>query len=125
MFHHKLTLLLCSGNQRPFALDFGFDVPHDEVSLVAQSYIHSLIYDKTCFLPEPSLNTLNYKVQIVRMIKETLSLSGNVVPQSIILAVSLLAFGCVSYAFRDGDDNSDFHRPPTPSGTKPSRIYRL
>lgn len=82
--------------QQPFALDFGFNVPHDEVSNYAQLYVASLIRDQTSGLLEPSFETLNSKGETVRIVKDTLGVCGNDVPQSTVFAVSLLAFGCVS-----------------------------
>jgi hypothetical protein len=63
---------------------------------VAQSYITSLIHDMRRGLREPSFETLQLKVETVGLVKETLGVYGNEVPQSTILAVNLLAFGCVS-----------------------------
>lgn len=45
---------------------------------------------------EPSFETLNSKGETVRIVKDTLAVCGDDVPQSIVFAVSLLAFGCVS-----------------------------
>jgi hypothetical protein len=63
---------------------------------VAQSYITSLIQDMRRGLREPSFETLQSKVETMGLVKETLGVYGNEVPQSTILAVNLLAFGCVS-----------------------------
>jgi hypothetical protein len=76
-------------------LDFSYNAPQDEVSHAAQNYINSLIRDRGVFF-EPSFDTINAQVEVVRMVKESLGVCGNDAPQSIIFAVALLAFGCVS-----------------------------
>lgn len=80
-----------------FALDVSWSPnPLDEISVSAELYIASSIRDKTEGRFEPSLETLNYKGDAVRIVMETLRTHGNHVPQSVVMAVSLLAVGCVS-----------------------------
>ncbi|PSN61015.1 hypothetical protein BS50DRAFT_625675 [Corynespora cassiicola Philippines] len=81
------------GHQKPFALDFGYDSPQDEISLIAQAYVTSLIRDKKSGFSSSSFDTFDAKGETARIVSSALSTGGNEVPESIIFAVSLLAFG--------------------------------
>ena len=81
---------------QPFALDFDFSAQQDEAARQAQVYIACLRRDKEAGLLEPRFETLNAKGETVRMVMNVLGILGNDVPQSVIFAVCLLAFGCVS-----------------------------
>lgn len=118
-----LTLLrLSSVMQQPFALDFGYNAPQDEVSNYAQLYVASLIRDQTSGLVEPSFETLNAKGETVRVVKDTLAFCGNNVPQSTVFAMSILAFGSVSQTSAYDEDTTDMLRPSTASGTRQKAI---
>ena len=77
-----------------FALDFGYSAPEDEVSEYAHLYTTSLLQDKKMF-SEPSLETLNFRGHTVSIVKDVVGMCGSQVPESVILAVSVLAFGSV------------------------------
>ena len=83
-----------------FALDFGYSVPQDEISEFANLYTTSLLRDKKVF-SEPSLETLNFRGQTVTMVKDIVGICGSQVPESVILAVSVLAFGSVCTSTTD------------------------
>jgi hypothetical protein len=104
--------------RQPFALDFGYNAPQDEVSNYAQLYVTSLIRDQTSGLMEPSFETLNAKGETVRILKDTLGFCGNAVPQSTVFAMSILAFGCVRQASPQDHDTTDNIRPLTATGIK-------
>ncbi|KAF2264644.1 hypothetical protein CC78DRAFT_601328 [Lojkania enalia] len=90
------------GSNQPFALDFTCNIPQDEISKSAQSYVSSLFNDKRAGLLEPSFQTLNSKGETVAIVKDTLGVFGNDVSESMIFAVSLLAFGCAVECEWDG-----------------------
>ena len=108
--------------QQPFALDFGYNAPQDEVSNYAQLYVASLIRDQTSGLMEPSFETLNAKGETVRVVKDTLAFCGNNVPQSTVFAMTILAFGSVSQISTSYDVTADLLRPSTVSGIKRKAI---
>ncbi|KAF2116401.1 hypothetical protein BDV96DRAFT_658682 [Lophiotrema nucula] len=82
------------GSSQPFALDFNYNAPRDEVSKSAQSYVSSLLHDKRTGMLQPSFRTLDSKGETVRIVKDTLGICGNDVPESTIFAVNMLSFGC-------------------------------
>lgn len=96
-----LTMCSCSaGHGQPFTFGFSSTPPQDEVSAFAQQYIAVLAQDKRAGLLEPSFETLKAKGETMRIVQNTLTVCGNSIPQSIIFAVSLLAYGCVGW-FQD------------------------
>jgi hypothetical protein len=88
-------LRLVAGHGQHFALDFNF-APSDEVSTYAQMYIDCVAQDRKSGLLQPSVETLNAKGEAIRRVQDTIAVCGNRVPQTIILAMALLAHGCVS-----------------------------
>jgi len=88
-------LRLVIGQGQHFALDFNF-APSDEVSTYAQVYVNHVAQDRKSGLLQPSLETLNAKGEAIRRVQDTIAVCGNRVPQTIILAMALLAHGCVS-----------------------------
>jgi hypothetical protein len=88
-----------AGHGQPFALDFGF-APSDEASAYAQMYVDCVNQDRRSGFGQPSFDTLNAKGEAIRMVQDTITTCGNEVPQSIVLAMALLALGCVSDSVR-------------------------
>ena len=97
-----------TADKQRFALDFGWSPsPPDEVSTAAELFIASTVRDKMDGHLEPSLETLNKRGETVRIVMEALSTQGNHVSQSVVMAVSLLAVGCVSEVPNHSDTVSD------------------
>ncbi|KAF2734246.1 hypothetical protein EJ04DRAFT_552793 [Polyplosphaeria fusca] len=95
------------GHQQ-FALDFSFTLPQDEVALMAQTYLTSLLEDKRNGMLQPSFQTLNSKGETVRLVKDILGICGNDVPESVVFSVKLLSFGCRIVEARGGIRTLDF-----------------
>jgi hypothetical protein len=81
-------------SQQQYALDFNF-APSDEASAYAQMYVDCVNQDRRSGFGQPSFDTLNAKGEAIRMVQDTIAICENEVPQSIILAMALLAQGCV------------------------------
>jgi hypothetical protein len=71
-------------------------VPSDEVSTFAQLYVSRVAQDRKAGLLQPSFETLHAKGEAIRIIQDVISVCGSQVPASIIFAMTLLAYGCVS-----------------------------
>ena len=94
------------------------------MSTAAELYIASSIRDRMNGHLEPSLETLNQKGEAVRIVMEILSMQGNHVSQSVVMAVSLLAVGCVSKPRKVVSSMTDTEPGPRKrrrSGTAPPR----
>ncbi|KAF2690328.1 hypothetical protein K458DRAFT_102141 [Lentithecium fluviatile CBS 122367] len=57
-------------------------------------YVSCVAQDRKRGLLQPSFETLHAKGEAIRMVQDTIAACGSQVPQSIILAMTLLAYGC-------------------------------
>ena len=81
---------------QPILLELSATTTRDDVCRIARQYVECVFADKRIRLPEPTYGTLTLKGEIVRSVKDTLAICGGEIYPSIIFAVSLLIYGCVS-----------------------------
>ena len=74
----------------------GYTPQSDVVSCLANLYASCVTRDKQAGALQPSFNTLNAKGETMRVVQETLEICGNNVPDTILFAINILAYGCVS-----------------------------
>ncbi|KAL5418342.1 hypothetical protein PMIN03_001064 [Paraphaeosphaeria minitans] len=72
----------------------GYVPQQDVVSCLAQLYFTCVVRDKKNGFPQPSFDTLNAKGETMRIVQETLEMCGSDVPDTILFAINILAYGC-------------------------------
>ena len=78
-------------------MEFDYTPSQDIVSCLAQSYAFCVARDKQIGSLQPSLETLHAKGESMHAVQEMLSVCGDDVPETVLFAISTLAYGCVSF----------------------------
>ncbi|KAK7179949.1 hypothetical protein PSPO01_13948 [Paraphaeosphaeria sporulosa] len=72
----------------------GYVPQQDVVSCLAELYFTCVIRDKKDGYPQPSFDTLNAKGETMRVVQENLEMCGSDVPDTVLFAINILAYGC-------------------------------
>lgn len=84
------------GTAQRSVLGFDYFPQPDVVSCLARLYVSCVAKDRQAGFPQPSFDTLNAKGETMRAVQETLTMCGNDVPETVLFAIGILAYGCVS-----------------------------